>query len=396
MCLPRRLAGSLGAARGRGVERALAGQSVLIAAVCVAVDAAAMAMGGLPLRSPVGAALLVLVVLVDAALVLPVRLAGWVALAHAVVRVGVTAAVWGVVSLHGTGGGPVSVGDRQVGFLIAGYRAGAWLRRWPAALSLGALVAGAAISRCFGADPEPLPVLVAVAANAVLPWLVGRYTTARRAHVDELRHRRESVAAAVARDRTVIARDLHDVISHHVSAIGVHAGAARLGLDARDGAGGPVARSLSAVEVASRAAMADLRTMLDVLHGNSDGAGQPGLANLDELVAATPVRLTVHGGARRLPGAVDVALYRVAQEMLTNALRHGDGTVPDLEIRYGADTVSLVARNGIGPAARLAGTGRGLAGVRTRAAMFDGTVSFGPDATGRRWETAVTVPTGED
>jgi signal transduction histidine kinase len=403
---PGRAAGGAPTDGGTGIGRALARQSILIAFVCVAVDLASAAMTGLPLRSPVGAALALLVVLVDAALALPVRLSGWVAAAHGVVAVVVAAAVRVTVNLHGTGGGPVSVGDLQVGALVAGYRAGAWLRRWPSVLSLAALVAGVAVSRCFGFETSGWRIAIAAATNAVLPWLVGRYTTGRRAYVDELAHRRENerrdaaaeVEAAVAKERSAIARDLHDVISHHVSAIGMHAGAARLGLAAR-GTGGPVARSLSAVEAASRAAMVDLRKLLDVLHGTAGGINQPGLANLDELVtdAVPPVRLTVHGGSRPLPGSLDIALYRVAQEMLTNALRHGDGNTVELDIMYRHDTVTLAVRNGIdriglaGPA----GKGRGLAGIRTRAAMFDGSVSYGPDRTGRRWETAVTVSTSD-
>ncbi|MEV4620622.1 histidine kinase [Asanoa sp. NPDC049573] len=401
-----RLRGVVGG--GSVIGRTLAWQSILIAVVCMAVDGASAAMHGLPLHTPVGALLAVLVVLVDAALALPVRLSGWVAATHAVAVVVIAVVVRVTVNLHGTGGRAVSVGESHVGALIAGYRVGAWLRRWPSLLSLGVLVAGMAVSRCFSPDADVLSIVMVAATNAVLPWLVGRYTTGRRAYIDELSHRRENeqrdadaaVAAAVTRERSAIARDLHDVISHHVSAIGMHAGAARLGLTAR-GAGDPVTGSLSAVEAASRAAMVDLRKLLDVLHGNSDSANQPGLANLDELVTGVrptgpAVRLTVHGGSRPLPGSLDVALYRVAQEMLTNALRHGDGSTVDLEIRYRDDAVTLAARNGIGrraPVVALTGDGRGLAGIRTRAAMFDGSVNYGPDDSRTRWETSVTVST---
>jgi signal transduction histidine kinase len=409
-----------GPAAGGGA-RALAWQSMLIAFVCVAVDGIGGLMSSPPLPEAVWLGLVALVVLADAGLALPARLSGWVALAHAVVLVTVGVALRTAIMLHGTGGHPVEIMESQVGLLIAAYRAGAWLRRWPSLLSLAVLVAGVAGCRFVTHDPHPLPTALDAAKTAVLPWLVGRYTTARRAYIDELRHRgenerrdaRAAVEKAVARERTSIARDLHDVISHHVSAIGMHAGAARLALTARAGRKNgvdPVAGSLSAVEAASRAAMVDLRKMLDVLHGNADGAAQPGLANLDELVrAGPPVRLTVHGGPRDLPGSLDVALYRMAQEMLTNACRHGDGSTVDLEVRYRDGAVTLAARNAIGPSragsalprtggaavATLPGTGRGLAGIMTRAAMFDGTVSCGPDGAGR-WETRVTVSTVEE
>ena len=99
-----------------------------------------------------------------------------------------------------------------------------------------------------------------------------------------------------------------------------------------------------------------------------------------------------------MPESLDIALYRIVQEMLTNALRHGDGSTVDIEIGYAADSVTLSAGNGIrpvAPSADTAGAGRGLAGIRTRVAMFHGSVTHGPDDAGRRWETTVTVPTEE-
>ncbi|HEY0805942.1 MAG TPA: histidine kinase, partial [Pseudonocardiaceae bacterium] len=250
------------------------------------------------------------------------------------------------------------------------------------------------------------------------PWLVGRYTTARRAYLAELEQRAENqrreaesaVEHAVAEERSAIARDLHDVISHHVSAIGVHAGAARMSLDTAARPAG-IADSLSAVEMSSRSAMADLRRLLDILHGDtSNASGQPGLDNLEDLLdgvrrAGLPTRLTTHGVARPLPGSVDVALYRITQEMLTNALRHGDGTPVEIELSYLDTSVSVTARNGIPRQAQPAPTGRraarqqlgharGLNGIRKRAAMFEGTVTYGPDDTGRRWVTTATFPLG--
>jgi signal transduction histidine kinase len=111
-----------------------------------------------------------------------------------------------------------------------------------------------------------------------------------------------------------------------------------------------------------------------------------------------PTRLTTHGVARPLPGSVDVALYRITQEMLTNALRHGDGGPVAVDLSYVDTSVSVTARNGISPgvARRQLGHARGLTGIRKRAAMFDGTVTYGPDDTGRRWETTATFPLDGD
>lgn len=386
------------------VRRSLVGQSVLVAVVCLVVDTVSFALRAAEPHVPTLPQLLILllIVAVDAALALPARYSGWVALAHA---------VFSIVFVLAPGHLPGRV-DELTGGLIAGYRAGAWLRGWTAPASLVALAAGIVVSLRLAGRPDWLLISLAVGSNAVLPWLVGRYTTARRAYIDELRHRREvelrnaaaEVANAVARERTAIARDLHDVVSHHVSAIGVHAGAARMKLGAA-GAGDGVAESLAAVETASRSAMADLRTMLDVLHGTSD-TNQPGLDNLEELLACVRrsglvTRLRVLGTPRPVPGSLDIALYRITQEMLTNALRHGDGSGVDVELRYRDTALTVAARNGILPVGVPAGRdgpgvpdggGRGLAGIRTRAAMFHGNVSHGPDPDNRHWETIVTVP----
>ncbi len=374
----------------RGVRRLLVGQSVLVAAVCLVVDSVDFVMLGPGVHNLLDVLLLVVIISVDAALALPARVSGWVALAHGLAGVAL-------------------IGGNYAGRLIAGYRAGAWLRGWSAFASLFAISGGIVICHLL-VRPGPASWLVdslQIGSNAVLPWLVGRYTTARRAYIDAMRHRREveardaavEVEKAVARERTAIARDLHDVISHHVSAIGVHAGAARMRLGAAR-AGDGVVDSLAAVEAASRSAMVDLRTMLDLLHGNSDTTNQPGLDNLEELLenvrgSGLSTRLSVLGAPRPVPGSLDIALYRITQEMLTNALRHGDGHPVDVEIRYWDTSITLAARNGIGDGGptEVDGTGRGLAGIRTRAAMFHGSVSHGPDED-NRWATVVTVPTG--
>lgn len=392
----------------RDLSRSLARQSLLVAAICLVADVGAMLAGGLMSHpGPVAWAVLGGVALADAALALPARLSGWVALAHAALQVGAAALLAG-----SAGGHHVS----DAGSLIAGYRAGAWLRGRVAIAALGVLMLGVVGVQLLGPsqDGEILPV--ELLKNALLPWLVGRYTTSRRAYLAELEQqadnqRREALVAvehAVAEERSAIARDLHDVISHHVSAIGMHAGAARLAMNTK-APPDAIAGSLTAVETASRSAMADLRRLLDLLHGGTaDANRQPGLDNLDELLdgvrrAGQPTRLSTRGPARPVPGSLDIALYRITQEMLTNALRHGDRTPVEIELCFGDNSVSVTTRNGI-PAeadsrdrARKRGGGaRGLAGIRQRAALFSGTVSYGPDAAGNYWETVAAFPLGGD
>ena len=377
----------------RDLSRSLSRQAMLVATVCLLVDVAAFLLTGAVGRFGVAAwVVLAAITLADAALALPARLSGWVALAHAVVAV-------------------LAQGSTS-GVLIAGYRAGAWLRGTAAYVALAVLAVGISVSHAISGVPNEGFLAVEVVKDAVLPWLVGRYTTARRAYLAELEQhaenqRREAESAvehAVAEERSAIARDLHDVISHHVSAIGVHAGAARMSLDTAARPAG-ITDSLSAVEMSSRSAMADLRRLLDLLHGDtSNASGQPGLDNLEDLLdgvrrAGLPTRLTTHGVARPLPGSVDVALYRITQEMLTNALCHGDGTPVEIDLSYLDTSVSVTTRNGIPALAPPAGrratrNARGLTGIRKRAAMFEGTVSYGPDDAGRHWVTTATFPLG--
>jgi signal transduction histidine kinase len=305
----------------RDLSSSLARQSLLVAGVCLLADMTAVLAGG-PVSQlrPMDWVALVVLVVADAALALPAKLSGWVAGAHAAVRI--VAAVALVVG-SGTRG---DIGD--AGFLIAGYRAGAWLRGRAAVTSLIVLALGILGAHLIGGAHHAELLPVEIIKNAVLPWLVGRYTTTRRAYIAELEQRAENqrrdaraaVDHAVAEERSAIARDLHDVISHHVSAIGVHAGAARLGMTAAAHSDG-IAGSLSAVETASRSAMLDLRRLLDLLHGGtSDANRQPGLDNLEDLLdgvrrAGLPTRLRTRGVARPLPGSLDIALYRITQEM---------------------------------------------------------------------------------
>jgi signal transduction histidine kinase len=392
----------------RDLTSSLTRQSLLVAAVCLLADVTPVLVAGpASAMRPQDWLVLCAVALADAALALPARFSGWVAATHAGVQV--AAAVI-------TGGSGLAHMDSDAGSLIAAYRAGAWLHGGAAWRALAVLALGVGTARLVaGAGSIDVLLLSEVVKNALLPWLVGRYTTARRGYIAELEQRAEAqsraaqaaVDHAVAEERSSIARDLHDVISHHVSAINVHAGAARFA-SAGSAETNRFAESLSAVETSSRAAMLDLRRLLDILHSPADATRQPGLANLEELRdgvrrAGLPSRLSTHGVAHALPDSLDVALYRITQEMLTNAQRHGDGALIDIEVRYSDASVSVAARNGIPAAAsdrhdpteESPPHTRGLAGIRKRATMFGGTIAYGPDPSGQQWETVVVCPLTE-
>lgn len=390
-------------------------RSVLIAGLCVVTDLAFFgilwqqnATGGpgarLGLEVPswqVGLLVVVGIVVMDAALALPMRYAGAVALGHAVL---------GLLTVPIT---PAWLAIRLVapsGLAVSHYQAGAWLHGRQAVLVFGGLFAAETARIMITVARVPYgwvtlgPVLIAY---VVLPWLVGRLTTARRAHLASLEaeaamrghNERLAVQRAVAEERSAVARDLHDVISHHVSAVGMHACAARLSLNGAEAE--HARRSLSDVESASRSAMVELRRMLDVLHGQDtvDAQRQPGLDNLDELLdgvraAGVPVRLTLQGTQLTLPDSRDIALYRIAQEMLTNAVRYRAGGAVDVVLGYDLDRVRLIVTNEIDPAVRheRGWRHRGLMGVRERVGLFGGDVTYGPTPDGTSWQIRVDLP----
>lgn len=390
------------AAAGRDEAARLRSQSLTIALLCASCDGVLflLVVGAEISRPPVWMTLLV-VLAVDGALALPARTAGKVALAQGFVRVAAAAVLAGQLPA-----GDTSTGN-AVGLAVAGYRAGAWLtgaRAWGAVAALAAGMTGAQVVE---RDVQVLPAVITTVANTLIPWLMGRYTMLRAGYLDELRQqlqaqrRREQEAMNRARleERGSLARDLHDTISHHVSAIGVHAAAARLGLPAQEG-NQLLRQSLGLVESSSGAAMSDLRRMLDLLHRQDLDAEvrQPGLGNLPDLVAGSrsaglDVRLETDGlWPARLPASLDVAAHRIVQELLTNALKHGSGPYA-LRIQQSAEALLLTGSNAVAaPASEPPVGGRGLDGIRHRAHLFDGAVSAGPSEDGREWHTDIRLP----
>lgn len=193
---------------------------------------------------------------------------------------------------------------------------------------------------------------------------------------------------AVLDERRELARDLHDVVAHAVSLMLVQAGAARLALH-DDPA---LAREfLLGVEQAGRSATGDLRHLVTLLRsGEGDQVPEtaPGLGTLGTLVdrmrdAGLDVRLTTTGTAPGLPAGLDVAAFRIAQEALTNVVKHAGATRVEVRIAYG-DPIRLdVIDDGpTGPRPAPSPSGHGLVGMRERAALFGGTVDTRPSGTG--------------
>jgi signal transduction histidine kinase len=204
----------------------------------------------------------------------------------------------------------------------------------------------------------------------------------------ELEREREVTAAqAVALDRVRIARELHDVVAHHVSAMGVQAGAARAVLDRDPDA---ARAALLGVEESARAALQDLRHLLETLRtpsADAEGGSTVQVSALPELIAhandnGLPTTFTVIGAPVALPDLVQVNLYRIAQEALTNARRHGGpDAAADVRLRYGDEGVELEVSN-TGRSATPMRPGLGLVGMRERAIASGGTLEAGPRSRG--------------
>lgn len=192
---------------------------------------------------------------------------------------------------------------------------------------------------------------------------------------------------AISLERLRIARELHDVVAHHVSAMGIQAGAARRMLD-RDP--DRAATSLRSVEDSARTAIAELGTMVGALRSKDENdAPMPTLADLRDLVAAArdhgPVDLEVVGERREESPAVELTAYRVIQEALTNVRKHaGPGARADVRVRYlaGQLEVEISDDGAASRAARAPGLGVGQTGMTERVAAVGGTIEMGPKSRG--------------
>ncbi len=228
-------------------------------------------------------------------------------------------------------------------------------------------------------------------------WKAALQRQALEQRTADLEREREVTAAqAVALDRVRIARELHDVVAHHVSVMGVQAGAARMviGQDPAQSA-----QILTGIEESARTAISELRHLLGTLR-SSDFEGEDsstlGLSDIAQLVdaagaAGMPTRFTVVGEERAVPSVVEVNLYRIAQESLTNARRHaGIGAETDVRLRYTDDDVELEVVN-TGRPVLAPRTGLGQLGMRERALASGGTIESAPRERGG-WRVRVRVP----
>ncbi len=279
--------------------------------------------------------------------------------------------------------------------ILGMYAIGSWSRRrWASVLVPGSIMVLLFLG-AYGEAPDLVQAGTVALAAVALPWMAGRAARSRRQYVEEVERRLaaaeterdERARRAVLDERRHIARELHDVVAHHVSLIGVQAGAARMALDDDPAT---TRAALRAIEDASRTAVGEMRTLLGVLRDDDERLGlcpQPGLADLGDLVedfrgAGLDVVLTAPPAVDLMP-ALGLTGYRVVEEALTNVTRHSRAAAATVSVEVDPDEVRLVVIDP-GPRREPAreGGGRGLVGLRERVALFGGRQQVGPTPEG--------------
>ncbi|MFI0408472.1 sensor histidine kinase [Actinomadura sp. 3N508] len=292
------------------------------------------------------------------------------------------------------------------------YAASLYGRRRTAEWLLGTtLAASLAVAAAAGIGMGDLALGVVSGSVAGVVWVAPVLTAmAVREHrfrAEAERQRAEQVArlaeldrrAAVTAERARMARELHDVIANHLSAVALHSSAV-LKVPNLDREG--IERAMEVIRENSVQGLAEMRRMIGLLRdGDGDGgaedpAARPRLAELGRLVRHTErsdlsARLEIAGEPPELPAAVELAAYRIVQEALTNALKHAGPGSTDVRVEYTRRSVVIDVLSPLGEdAARLPGTGSGLVGMRERAVMLAGEFDAGPD--GGRWRVHAELP----
>ena len=237
---------------------------------------------------------------------------------------------------------------------------------------------------------------VATVVLTAVPVLLGVAVRFRRSGQRQLaeQERRHSGERALLEERQRIARELHDVVAHHMSVIAIQAEAAPYKI-----ADPPpeLVESFGDIRASALTGLAELRRILGVLRTDGQAtAPQPGLADLDALLDSArsgglQVTATCSGDPVPLPEGVDLSAYRIVQEALSNAMRHSPGSHVQVDVAYRADGLSLEVRNDagsrtvpvlVGSGDGAAGGGHGIIGMHERAAMLGGSLDAGPTEDG--------------
>ena len=307
-----------------------------------------------------------------------------------------------------------------VGLFVAIYTAGAWVgeashRLWSrvfaVGVSTGVLIWSILVQADYVNVDAALATIFSVVINAVFfaaAWMMGDLARLRQENEAELQRRADQLATereerakrAVVDERVRIARELHDVVAHHVSVMGLQAGAARriLASDPDRALG-----ALTSIEESGRQAVGELQKLVGFLRSGDDSelhGPQPTLDELDRLLdqtraAGIPVEKRGIGRERPVPASVALSAYRIIQEALTNTLKHAGPVPTTVVLTYTTGTLDVEVVNRRGTVVSTPGGGRGLLGMRDRVARVGGTFRSGTTGDGG-YRVAASLPTGTD
>ena len=243
----------------------------------------------------------------------------------------------------------------------------------------------------------------------LLLWYIGRRIRFRGNYIKLLQERAvqleqeqdREARRAVAEERARIAREMHDVVAHQVSLMTVQAGAAKtVAIDNPQGA----LQAMDAVENAGRQALHELRQLIGILRPESQDSSlnpQPGIADVPRLIehlasAGVDVLFQTEELSKDLPTRVDLSVFRIIQEALTNVLKHaGPNVKAEVHVSMEDDFIITHVSNSGGGATLLPGSGHGIAGMRERAQLLGGMLEAGP-LPGGGFSVVARIPTGDD
>ena len=298
---------------------------------------------------------------------------------------------------------------------LTAYLVGSWLPR-PLSVSALAIAAGALGAALLYAAFTTTGVSVAVEAVVALlsltaPWAIGDAVAARRRYLAGLAEQAERERAAeaerarqrVREERVRIARDLHDVVAHSLAVVTVQAGVGKRLMARRPEA---ASGALESIEMIGRTAQEELRVVLGLLReegiGDTELSPAPRLADLKELVetvraSGTPVELRMPDPGDQLSPALELTVYRVVQEALTNVVKHAPGARATVDVAIRGTDIRIEVIDGGNPAGPSCGpgfmAGHGIVGMRERVAAFGGSLAAGP-LPGGGFRVVAEIPAG--
>ncbi|MGW5721547.1 sensor histidine kinase [Amycolatopsis sp. NPDC003865] len=257
-------------------------------------------------------------------------------------------------------------------------------RRFAAVIAVAIFALGWEWGFAWGTYTDnPTATIVGIWPLHIAAWALGEFFRSKEELTAEEQKRDEAQArAAVAEERTRIARELHDVLAHSMSVIVLNAEGAKL---ARHRDPEAVDRTLDTIGRTGRTALAELRRLLEVLHAGQEARSpQPSAGELRRLVEQTgrAVTLDVTGDAAGLPASAALQTYRIVQEALTNMIKHAPADATGrVEVAFAPEEIRIEVTNSGGksaPAPALPSSGRGLTGMRQRVEMYHGELAAGP------------------